>query len=83
MSERPAGATDGRAGEPAAASPHEEVRDFFYRRENHLHDTDLAAERPAAEIGTRPGGVIGALTARLAQAHGEPPATGPHAPASE
>ncbi|MGW8742250.1 short-chain fatty acyl-CoA regulator family protein [Streptomyces sp. NPDC055794] len=70
LSERLAGATDGRAGESAASSPHEEVRDFFYRRENYLHDTDLAAEGLAAEIGVRPGEVIGALTARLAQAHG-------------
>ncbi|MER7775522.1 short-chain fatty acyl-CoA regulator family protein [Streptomyces sp. NPDC096191] len=70
LSEQLAGATDGRAGEPTASSPHEEVRDFFYRRENYLHDTDLAAERLAAEIGVRPGEVIGALTGRLAQAHG-------------
>ncbi|MFF7604865.1 short-chain fatty acyl-CoA regulator family protein [Streptomyces parvulus] len=72
LAERLAGATDGRAGEaaPAASSPHEEVRDFFYRRQNYLHDTDLAAERLAAEIGVRPGETTGALTARLAREHG-------------
>ncbi|GAA4793297.1 short-chain fatty acyl-CoA regulator family protein [Streptomyces sanyensis] len=71
LSERLAGAADGRDGEPAAvSSPHEEVRDFFYRRQNYLHDTDLAAEDLAADIGIRPGEVIGALTARLAGAHG-------------
>ncbi|MEU9337886.1 short-chain fatty acyl-CoA regulator family protein [Streptomyces sp. NPDC048290] len=55
---------------PPAASPHEEIRDFFYRRQNYLHSTDLAAERLAGEIGIRPGEITGALTARLAGAHG-------------
>ncbi|MBB6420086.1 short-chain fatty acyl-CoA regulator family protein [Streptomyces sp. AK010] len=74
LSERLAGAADGRDGDrntPAASpSPHEEIRDVFYRRQNYLHDTDLAAEQLAEEIGVRPGEVIGALTTRLADAHG-------------
>ncbi|TGN79498.1 XRE family transcriptional regulator [Streptomyces bauhiniae] len=71
LSERLAGAADGRDRDRAAVtSPHEEIRDFFYRRQNYLHETDRAAERLAAEIGVRPGEVTGALTARLAQAHG-------------
>ncbi|CAC44331.1 MULTISPECIES: short-chain fatty acyl-CoA regulator family protein [Streptomyces] len=71
LSERLAGATDGRDGDRSTApSPHEEIRDFFYRRQNYLHDTDLAAEHLAREIGIRPGEVIGALTGRLADAHG-------------
>ncbi|MET8815003.1 short-chain fatty acyl-CoA regulator family protein [Streptomyces sp. NPDC004549] len=71
LSERLAGAADGRGGDGAtASSPHEEIRDFFYRRQNYLHDTDLAAERLAEEIGIRPGEVIGALTTRLAEVHG-------------
>ncbi|MFJ8495386.1 short-chain fatty acyl-CoA regulator family protein [Streptomyces sp. NPDC094038] len=71
LSERLAGAADGRDGDRATAfSPHEEIRDFFYRRQNYLHDTDLAAERLAARIGIRPGEVIGALTTRLVEAHG-------------
>ncbi|GHI03465.1 Cro/Cl family transcriptional regulator [Streptomyces cellostaticus] len=71
LSERLAGVTDGRDGDRgAASSPHEEIRDFFYRRQNYLHDSDLAAERLAGEIGIRPGEVIGALTRRLADAHG-------------
>ncbi|MEU2263746.1 short-chain fatty acyl-CoA regulator family protein [Streptomyces sp. NPDC019645] len=71
LSERLAGATDGRDGDRVTApSPHEEIRDFFYRRQNYLHDTDLAAERLAEKIGVRPGEVIGALTKRLADAHG-------------
>ncbi|MEG3630110.1 short-chain fatty acyl-CoA regulator family protein [Streptomyces poriticola] len=71
LSERLAGAAEGRGtGEPAPDSPHEEIRDFFYRRQNYLHDTDLAAEELAAEIGIRPGEVIPALTRRLADRHG-------------
>ncbi|MFJ3616799.1 short-chain fatty acyl-CoA regulator family protein [Streptomyces iakyrus] len=71
LAERLAGAADGRGGEgEASPSPHEEIRDFFYRRQNYLHDTDLAAEHLAEEIGIRPGEVIGALTRRLAGTHG-------------
>ncbi|MER6381213.1 short-chain fatty acyl-CoA regulator family protein [Streptomyces sp. NPDC001250] len=51
-------------------SPHEEVRDFYYRRQNYLHDIDLAAEELALEIGIRPGEVVPALAARLADRHG-------------
>lgn len=71
LSERLAGAADGRsAAREAPGSPHEEIRDFFYRRQNYLHDADLAAERLAEEIGIRPGDVVRVLTARLADAHG-------------
>ncbi|MFB7928181.1 short-chain fatty acyl-CoA regulator family protein [Streptomyces sp. NPDC056039] len=71
LSERLVGAADGRAdGQGVASSPHEEIRDFFYRRQNYLHETDLAAEQLAGEIGIRPGEVVRALTARLADGHG-------------
>ncbi|MFI1368407.1 short-chain fatty acyl-CoA regulator family protein [Streptomyces griseochromogenes] len=71
LAERLAGATDGRGpGPEQPGSPHEEIRDFFYRRQNYLHDTDLAAERLSREIGIRPGEVLRALTARLADRHG-------------
>lgn len=71
LAERLAGVTDGRATDPAApGSPHEEIRDFFYRRQNYLHDTDQAAERLAEEIGIRPGEILRALTARLTDTHG-------------
>ncbi|MET8409554.1 short-chain fatty acyl-CoA regulator family protein [Streptomyces sp. NPDC005195] len=72
LSERLADATDGRGiaqGAPPR-SPHEEIRDFFYRRQNYLHDTDLAAEQLAHEIGSRPGEVLRALSTRLAGRHG-------------
>ncbi|GGV10324.1 short-chain fatty acyl-CoA regulator family protein [Streptomyces spectabilis] len=71
LSERLAGAAEGRdEAADAPRSPHEEIRDFFYRRQNYLHDTDLAAERLAEEIGIRPGEVLRALAARLCDAHG-------------
>nr|WP_202532987.1 short-chain fatty acyl-CoA regulator family protein [Streptomyces sp. SID4923] len=70
LSERLAGVADGRVPGRATTTPHEEIRDFFYRRQNYLHETDLAAERLAAEIGIRPGEVIGALSTRLTEAHG-------------
>ncbi|MEV5786303.1 short-chain fatty acyl-CoA regulator family protein [Streptomyces sp. NPDC048448] len=71
LTERLAGATNGRGGVgEAPGSPHEEIRDFFYRHRNYLHDTDLAAERLAEDIGIRPGDVLRALTARLADEHG-------------
>ncbi|MFE9634616.1 short-chain fatty acyl-CoA regulator family protein [Streptomyces sp. NPDC006463] len=58
---------DGAAGAPR--SPHEEIREFFYRRQNYLHDTDLAAESLAREIGIRPGDVLRALARRLTERH--------------
>ncbi|MYW44282.1 helix-turn-helix transcriptional regulator [Streptomyces sp. SID161] len=71
LAERLTGTTDGRdpAGE-TPRSPHEEIRDFFYRRQNYLHDTDLAAERLAEEVGIRPGEVVQALTNSLAKRQG-------------
>lgn len=71
LAERLAGTADGRdAGREAPRLPHEEIRDFFYRRQNYVHDTDLAAERLAEEIGVRPGEVVRALGARLTDRHG-------------
>ncbi|MFD3977072.1 short-chain fatty acyl-CoA regulator family protein [Streptomyces griseus] len=71
LSERIADASDPRGSDPELPrSPHEEIRDFFYRRQNYLHETDLAAEALAAEIGSRPGDIISALSGRLADRHG-------------
>ncbi|MEU6251199.1 short-chain fatty acyl-CoA regulator family protein [Streptomyces sp. NPDC047043] len=71
LAERLAGAADGRdSAQTGPRSPHEEIRDFFYRRQNYLHDTDLAAEQLAEETGIRPGEVVRALTARLTDRHG-------------
>ncbi|MFD8409693.1 short-chain fatty acyl-CoA regulator family protein [Streptomyces anulatus] len=71
LAERIADAADPRGSDPELPrSPHEEIRDFFYRRQNYLHETDLAAEALAAEIGVRPGDIISALSGRLADRHG-------------
>ncbi|MEV0990871.1 short-chain fatty acyl-CoA regulator family protein [Streptomyces sp. NPDC049949] len=79
LAESLAGAEGGRDAVPGAAgaaagavprSAHEEIREFFYRRQNYLHDTDLAAEELARAIRIRPGEVVRTLSARLADAHG-------------
>ncbi|RFC75126.1 short-chain fatty acyl-CoA regulator family protein [Streptomyces sp. AcE210] len=65
------GGADGRdSGQAAPRSPHEEIRDYFYRRQNYLHEADLAAEDLAQAIGIRPGEVLRALSTRLAEGHG-------------
>ncbi|MFJ9340553.1 short-chain fatty acyl-CoA regulator family protein [Streptomyces sp. NPDC101733] len=68
-----AGTDDGREGIPGLGvprSPHEEIREFFYRRQNYLHETDLAAEELARTLRIRPGEVVPTLSARLADQHG-------------
>ncbi|MEV6207848.1 short-chain fatty acyl-CoA regulator family protein [Kitasatospora sp. NPDC051914] len=59
-----------------ALTPHEQVREFFYRRQNYLHELDTAAEESASGIGLRRGGVRAALAERLADRHGVHLATG-------
>lgn len=83
LSERLAEASDGRrigagadagtgavTGIAAPRTPHEEIREFFYRRRNYLHDADTAAEELAARLGIRPGEIRSSLRARLADRHG-------------
>ncbi|MEU6172272.1 short-chain fatty acyl-CoA regulator family protein [Streptantibioticus parmotrematis] len=72
LTEQVARSSDNRGtGGPALPwSPHEEIREFFYRRQNYLHEADLAAEDLAAAIGIRPGEVLRALSARLTERHG-------------
>lgn len=72
LTEQLAVAAEGRDGAATSVprSPHEEIRDFFYRRQNYLHDADLAAEDLAHAIGIRPGEVLQALSARLTGHHG-------------
>ncbi|MEV7211702.1 short-chain fatty acyl-CoA regulator family protein [Kitasatospora cineracea] len=53
-----------------ARTPHEEVREFFYRRTNYVHELDLAAERSAADTGLRRGTAHSALAERLGSVHG-------------
>ncbi|MER7344897.1 short-chain fatty acyl-CoA regulator family protein [Streptomyces aurantiacus] len=68
LSEAAEGRGPGTRAQPRSA--HEEIREFFYRRQNYLHDTDLAAEQLATTIGVRPGEVVRALSARLTEHHG-------------
>ncbi|MFE0580000.1 short-chain fatty acyl-CoA regulator family protein [Streptomyces sp. NPDC058874] len=72
LAERLSETADGRdgAGGVAPRSPHEEIRDFFYRRQNYLHDTDTAAEALAREIGIERGDVLRVLADRLSGRHG-------------
>uniref|UniRef100_UPI0006EB2A80 short-chain fatty acyl-CoA regulator family protein n=2 Tax=Streptomyces TaxID=1883 RepID=UPI0006EB2A80 len=63
-----AGTTSTDRGAPR--TPHEEIREFFYRRRNYLHDADTAAEELAARLGIRPGEVRASLGSRLADRHG-------------
>ncbi|MFY1632795.1 short-chain fatty acyl-CoA regulator family protein [Solwaraspora sp. WMMB335] len=51
-------------------SPHDQVTEFFYRRQNYVPDLDEAAERLAGRIGLRRGEARAALQDRLAQLHG-------------
>ena len=59
-------------GAALRASPWEEVRDFFFARQNHIAELDDAAERCAADWGLLPGRADEALAQRLLQAVGAP-----------
>jgi predicted transcriptional regulator/transcriptional regulator with XRE-family HTH domain len=50
-------------------SPHDQVSDFFYRRQNYIPELDERAEELAAEIGARRGETYQALRHRLADRH--------------
>ncbi|GIF46099.1 hypothetical protein DFJ67_6253 [Asanoa ferruginea] len=54
----------------AGRSPHDQVSDFFYRRQNYVPALDEAAEELAGRIGIRRGEMIETLRARLAEVHG-------------
>lgn len=61
--------TDSRAV-VSTASPHEVVRDYFYRHQNYIDELDRAAEQRAREIGTRRGEVRRTLRDHLGEQHG-------------
>ncbi|BBZ65659.1 DNA-binding protein [Mycolicibacterium insubricum] len=58
------------SGTGAISMPHEEVRDFFYERQNYLHDLDTAAEELTARMRMHRGDLAGDLSQRLTQMHG-------------
>ncbi|MER7003842.1 short-chain fatty acyl-CoA regulator family protein [Dactylosporangium sp. NPDC000555] len=51
-------------------SPHDQVTDFFYRRQNYVPNLDEAAETLAARMRLRRGEVRAGLEERLAERHG-------------
>ncbi len=56
--------------EVLGAMPHEQVRDFFYDRQNYIDGLDVAAEALAAELELAPGDTQGVLRDRLRELHG-------------
>ncbi|MCE5288837.1 MAG: acetate metabolism transcriptional regulator RamB [Nocardiaceae bacterium] len=67
-----AAATEDRAdgsGSAAISKPHEEVRDYFYQRQNYLHDLDVAAEELTARMRFHGGDVHREIRRRLASQH--------------
>lgn len=54
----------------ASQQPHEEIRDWFYRRRNHVAELDEPAERLAAELRLTPGDLRSGLSAGLRERHG-------------
>jgi hypothetical protein len=56
--------------EALGAMPHEQVRDFFYDRQNYIDGLDVAAEALARELEAAPGDLRAALVRRLEKGHG-------------
>ena len=69
-----AAATEGRfndgSGNGAITMPHEEVRDYFYQRQNYLHELDTAAEDLTVRMRLHRDDLAGDLSRRLTQVHG-------------
>lgn len=57
-------------GAGSIAMPHDEVRDYFYRRQNYLHELDTAAEELTARTRMHGGDLAGELSRRLTEVHG-------------
>lgn len=53
----------------AARQPHEEVRDYFYQRQNYVAELDEHAEARAGELGLQRGDATAALARHLRSAH--------------
>ena len=58
------------SGSAVIAMPHEEVRDYFYERQNYLDELDTAAEDLTVRMGMHRGDLARDLTQRLNQVHG-------------
>ena len=58
------------SGSGAITMPHEEVRDFFYQRQNYLHELDTAAEELTDRMRMHRGEIGRDIAQRLSQVHG-------------
>ena len=69
-----AAATEGRdsdgSGSGSITMPHEEVRDYFYQRQNYLHELDTAAEDLTVRLRMHRGELARDLSDRLKAVHG-------------
>ncbi|HEX7322040.1 MAG TPA: acetate metabolism transcriptional regulator RamB [Mycobacterium sp.] len=58
------------SGSGAITMPHEEVRNYFYERQNYLHELDTAAEDLATKMRRHQGELAVELANRLTEMHG-------------
>lgn len=58
------------SGTGSISMPHEEVRDYFYQRQNYLHELDAAAEGLTARVRMHGGELRTELSRRLTEVHG-------------
>ena len=58
------------SGSGSITMPHEEVRDYFYQRQNYLHELDSAAEDLTTRMRMHRGDLAGELSRRLTEVHG-------------
>lgn len=58
------------SGTGVLTMPHEEVRDYFYERQNYLHELDTAAEDLTVRMRMHRGDLAGELSRRLTEVHG-------------
>ncbi len=58
------------SGSGSITMPHEEVRDYFYQRQNYLHELDTAAEDLTVKMRLHHGDLARELTRRLTEVHG-------------
>ncbi len=58
------------SGSGSITMPHEEVRDYFYQRQNYLHELDTAAEDLTVRMRMHLGDLARELSHRLTEVHG-------------
>ncbi|MFC8044203.1 acetate metabolism transcriptional regulator RamB [Nocardia sp. NPDC057353] len=57
------------SGSGAISKPHEEVRDYFYQRQNYIHELDTAAEELTTRVRFH-GGDVNTEVAKMLRGHG-------------